>query len=363
MSHMSVADRDRETVVVGAGILGCLIARELAAADPTASVTVLDRDLVASGATRRSAGLHFPRGANPTLRAMATESQRYYAELTAVRPELPIHRLGMTVVAPERTEPGLRETYLPESGLRRVTDVPDGVTLPEGTAAWTGDGCQYADVLALTQALAAELRPKQRVEFLEGVTVTDISSDADGVRIALATGVTLTAERAVLAPGPWLADKAWRHLVEPLGARVKKIVALHIERPPAPGDGAIVFQEEDAFLLPYAHRGHWLFSYTCAEWDVDPDAVEPGLTPAHCEEARELLARYAPGLVDHCVSGRVFCDAYAPGGAPIVRPLTGDGRLLFAGAASGSGYRLAPAVAREAVRLLSAQPLSGKVMT
>lgn len=355
------ADLTRETVVVGAGVLGCLIARELLAADPTASVTVLDRDLVASGASRRSAGLHFPRGANPTVRAMATESQRYYAELSATRPELPIHRLGMTVIAPEHAEPKLRETYLPETGLRRVTDVPEGVTLPEGTAAWSGDGCQYADVPALTQALAAELRP--RVEFLEGATVTGVVTDVDGVRLTLGTGVALTAGRAVLAPGPWLADKAWRHLVEPLGARVKKIVALHIERPAVPGDGAVVFQEEDAFLLPYRHRGHWLFSYTCAEWDVDPDTVEPGLTPAHGEEARALLGRYAPGLVDRCVSGRVFCDAYAPGGAPLVRPLTDDGRLLFAGAAGGSGYRLAPALARETVRLLSGLPSPPKDTT
>ncbi|EKX66302.1 NAD(P)/FAD-dependent oxidoreductase [Streptomyces ipomoeae] len=349
---------NRETVVVGAGVLGCLIARELLAADPAASVTVLDRDMVAGGATRRSAGLHFPRGANPVVRAMAAESQRYYADLVAARPDLPIHRLAMTVVAPEHTEPKLREVYLPESDLRRATELPDGVTLPEGTAAWSGDGCQYADVPALTEALAAELRP--RAEFLEGVTVTGVTSDEDGVRLTLGTGVTLTAERVVLAPGPWLADKAWRHLVEPLGARVKKIVALHIERPPALDDGAVVFQEEDAFLLPYRHRGHWLFSYTCAGWDVDPDTVEPGLTPAHCEEAREILGRYVPGLVDRCVSGRVFCDAYAPGGAPLIRPLTDDGRLVFAGAAGGSGYRLAPAVARETVRLLSARPSSRK---
>ncbi len=354
--------RHRETVVVGAGILGCLIAREILAADPGARVTVLDRDLVAGGATRRSAGLHFPRGSTPVVRAMAAESQRYYAELAAARPELPIHRLGMTVIAPERTEPKLREVYLPEADLRRAPEVPPVVTrLPEGSVAWSGDGCQYADVPALAQALAAESRP--RAEFLEGVTVTEVATDAAGVRLTLGTGVTLTAERAVLAPGPWLAAKAWHHLVEPLGARVKKIVALHIEQPPTPDDGAVVLQEEDAFLLPYRHRGHWLFSYTCTEWDVDPDTVDPGLTPAHCEEAREVLDHYAPGLADRCVSGRVFCDAYAPGGAPLVRPLTGDGRLVFAGAAGGSGHRLAPAVARETVRLLSAQPSSRKDTT
>ncbi|MDQ0779965.1 glycine/D-amino acid oxidase-like deaminating enzyme [Streptomyces aurantiacus] len=346
-------DGVRGTVVVGAGVLGCMVAREILAADPTASVTVVDRDLVAGGASRRSAGLHFPRGAEPEVRRLAAESQRYYAELAAERPGLPIHPLGMTVVAPRSAEARLREVYLPEADLRPADSVPDGITLPEGAAAWTGDGCQYADVPALTQALAADLRP--RAEFLEGVTVTGVASDTDGVRLSLGTGATLTAERMVLAPGPWLAAKAWRHLVEPLGVRVKKIVALHIEEPPTERDGAIVLQEEDAFLLPYRQRGHWLFSYTCAEWDVDPDTVEPGLTPTHLADARKLLERYAPRLAGRGVSGRVFCDAYTTDGVPLVRPVTDDGRVVFAGAASGSGYRLAPAVARRAVRLLSAQ--------
>jgi hypothetical protein len=35
-----------------------------------------------------------------------------------------------------------------------------------------------------------------------------------------------------------------------------------------------------------------------------------------------------------------------------VRPLDEAGRIVFAGAAGGSGYRLAPAIAAEAVDLL-----------
>ncbi|MEV5492941.1 FAD-dependent oxidoreductase [Streptomyces bobili] len=345
------AGKGSEVAVIGAGIVGCVVAREILASNPGVSVTMLDRDLLAGGATRRSAGLHFPRGATPAVRAMAGESQRYYSELVTRRPDLPIHPLDMTVIAPESAEATLREVYLPEANLRRTGRVPPILAdLPAGTAAWVGDGCQYADASALTQALAAELRPQ--VRFREGVTVTDVAPGAHGVRLALSTGDTLTVERAVLAPGPWLSAPAWRHLVQPLGAEVKKIAALHIEQPPSDDDGAVVLHDEDAFLLPYRHRRHWLFSYTCPEWGVDPDTVECGLTAANLTEAREVLAHYAPRLVDRCVSGRVFCDAYGPGGAPLVRPLTDDGRLVFAGAASGSGYRLAPAIATEAVRLL-----------
>ena len=42
-----------------------------------------------------------------------------------------------------------------------------------------------------------------------------------------------------------------------------------------------------------------------------------------------------------------------------MRALPADSRLVFAGAANGSGYRLAPAIAAEAADLLHPLPTSG----
>ncbi|MEU8588231.1 FAD-dependent oxidoreductase [Streptomyces sp. NPDC048664] len=356
------ADRGRTDVaIVGAGILGVLTAREILARAPGTTVTLLERDLIGSGATRRSAGLHFPRGATATTRELAAESERFYAELRAARPELPLHPLRMSVLAPQEHEGALREAYLPEAKLRPSDDLPPQVpVLPPGYGLWEGDGCQYADVHALTQALALELRPA--AAFREGVAVTALDPGPDGVRLTLTGGAELTAGHVVLAPGPWLADPAWAELVAPLGARVKKIVALHLDVAPAPEDRAVVLHAEDAFLLPFHHRGHWLFSYTCQEWDVDPGTVEPTLTAAHLADALTLLRRYAPALAAAPASGRVFCDAYGPGNTALVRALADD-RVVFAGAASGSGYRLAPALAARAADLIPTLPRQRKATT
>ncbi|MEU3772455.1 FAD-dependent oxidoreductase [Streptomyces sp. NPDC032472] len=173
---------------------------------------------------------------------------------------------------------------------------------------------------------------------------------------AASTGETLSAAKAVLAPGPWLADPAWRSLVEPLGARVKKIVALHVDKAPQAHAGAVVFEDQDAFLLPLHHRGHWLFSCTSQEWDVEPDDIAAGLSAADLAQAHAVLERYAPGLSAHTASGRVFCDAYSPAREPLVRALDDSARVIFAGAANGSGYRLAPAIAAEAADHLGIGP-------
>jgi len=223
-----------------------------------------------------------------------------------------------------------------------------------GAGAQNVEGCHYADVDSLVRALVRDLRPRVRVR--EGVQVTGIESDSGGVELELGTGETLSVDHAVLAPGPWINAPAWRRYVEPLGLRVKKIAALHVDQSPDAGDRVRYFADDDAFLLPMAHRGHWLFSYTCQEWDVDPDTLHDGLSPAVLGEARNLLGRLAPALAEHATSGRVFCDAYSPDREPRVQALDEAGRIVFAGAANGSGYRLAPAIASEAVGLLLKLP-------
>ncbi len=343
--------------IVGAGILGCLIAREVAGRSPGAGLTVLDQGMAGSGASGRSAGLHVPGGRTERVRRMSAHSQEHYRELRKSHPELPIHPLGMTVIAAHSSEARLREVYLGEADLTRTDRVPNGLArIPEGSGAWKVEGAQYADVHALTEIIARELRP--RADVREGLRVTGIEVTENGVVLRLGTGETLTAEQVVLAPGPWLDSPAWRSFIEPLGLRVKKIVALHIERKPTERDHVIYFPDEDAFLLPLPHRGHWLFSYTCKEWDVDPDSLAGGLSAENVAEAHRCLRRYAPELAGTRTSGRVFCDAYSPDGEPLVRPLDDAGRLVFAGATNGSGYRLAPAIASEAADLLH---LSSKV--
>ncbi|MFE9575442.1 NAD(P)/FAD-dependent oxidoreductase [Nocardia sp. NPDC006044] len=340
----------RAVAVIGGGIIGCLIAREVISRSPDTPVVVFDRDGIGSGASRRSAGLHFPRGATDQVRRMTAYSHDYYLDLVAKHPALPIHSLGMTVVA-RQTAASLGDVYLDHTALAPTVAVPGGlVRVPRDAGVWRGQGCHYADVPGVAQAIAHDLRG--RVTFREGLRVNAIEDSGAEVLLQLSTGETYPAARVVLAPGPWLADPAWRDLVAPLNARVKKVVALHIEQVPGPDDGVIVFQDEDAFLLPLRHRGHWLFSYTHDEWDVDPDTVSGGLDDGVLAAAMPLLHQYSPALAEHAVGGRVFCDAYSPDRQPQVRALDPAGRVIFAGAANGSGYRLAPAIAAEAAGLL-----------
>lgn len=349
-----------DVAIAGAGILGCMIARMLVSRAPRASVVLIDRDLAGSGVSRRSAGLSLPLGATDRLRRMAAYSQDYYRELRRACPGLPLYPLRLCVVVPPADVAVMRSAYLDSARLAHAPGDAGGmVGGPAHMQIWSGEGCHYADVYAVVQALARQLRG--RVSLREGASVTAIEPSGSQVTLRLGTGEVVTAGRVVIAPGAWLDAPAWRGLVEPLGLRVKKIVALHIEQKPAATDPVIVFSAHDnAFLLPVRHRGHWLLSYTCQEWDVDPDAPPAGLSARSLADARRILDYYATGLADRCMAGRVCCDAYSQAREPVARALDGHGRVVFAGAANGSGYRLAPAIAAAAVGLLDVEGQQGR---
>ena len=338
-----------DLAIVGGGVIGALIAREALEAVPDATVAVLDRGLIGQGASGRSAGVHFPRGATERVRSMSEYSHHAWERLAAAL-ALPIRAVDATVVSSGAPDL-VADTYLWLGDRTRPADPSRGWAAPPGARAWTLPGCNYADVQGVTARVLAELR--DRVLVLEGTEVTGLTSDGEH-RLTLGQGGQLLARRVVLAPGPWIGHPAWADLVGPLRLRVKKVVAAHLDLSPAPGDQLAIFHDEDAFLLPRHDRGHFLFSYTCDRWDVTPGDTDLVLTRSDLDDARAVLARFAPGLVDRCNSGRVFCDAFSPRREPVVTELRPG--LVFAGAANGSGYRLAPAIAAETLAALDTTP-------
>ncbi|MGH3767203.1 MAG: NAD(P)/FAD-dependent oxidoreductase [Pseudonocardiaceae bacterium] len=338
-----------DLAIVGGGVIGALVAHEAVAAFPDATIAVLERGLIGQGASSRSAGVHFPRGATARVRSMTEHSHRVWERL-ATELDLPIREVDATVVATGDAD-AISTTYLRLGDETAPADPARGWAAPPGARAWTLHGCHYADVQGVAGRVLARLR--DHVTVLEGTEVTELSSDGEH-RLTLGQGRELLARRVGLVPGPWIAHPAWADLVAPLGLRVKKVVATHLESSPAPDDPLTIFHDEDAFLLPLHGRGHFLFSYTCDRWDVAPDDVELVLERSDLDDARAVLGLFAPDLVARCNSGRVFCDAYSPRREPVVAELRPG--LVFAGAASGSGYRLAPAIAAETVAALDLTP-------
>jgi glycine/D-amino acid oxidase-like deaminating enzyme len=346
--------------VVGAGIVGAFAAYEAAAELPDRRIAVLERSLVASGATRYSAGLDFPYGQTPLRRSMASASGAVYADLAAADPTLPVRELPLLCVASTETLEshlgrfvGPKPRFATPDERRLLIDAYPGLRLADNQVILTGIRCRHGHPARVAAGLLERARALGTLGW-EGAEVTGVRADRDGVLLSLADGRCLLAEQALLAPGPWALRGPASAIARRAGMRVKKVVSLHVDSRPQNVDPVLFLLDDDAFLLPLLDDGRRLFSFTAQEWDCPPESSRLRITREDRELALSVLRRFCPPLVPLSRSGRVFADAYGPNSDPVIATDPALPNVVLAGGGSGSGYRLAPAIARRALELLSA---------
>ncbi|MEU6280211.1 FAD-dependent oxidoreductase [Streptomyces sp. NPDC047028] len=351
-----------DLAVVGAGAVGALAAYYAVRRDPGRRVAVITHAGRGTGATRLSAGFDTPTGHNPAQRALAARSTALFDGLAtalgdAGRAPVDVRwlvtrentaALDATMADGGRTRPvtGEQRTLLDRTfpGLAHGDDQALLATAPMtvGRPQWLAD------------RLLDEVLGRPGNLLLEGLRVTDVRRAGGRVELVAADGSRITAAKAVLAPGPWALDGPVAAAARARGARVKKVVAFHVMVPPPPGAPALVLEDADAFLLPDRPGGRWIFSITSPDWDRGPG--EPLAVDTRDRElALALLARHVPGFLPHLLGGRVFSDCFTPGHVPVVDTVGGADVVMAIGG-SGSGYRLAPAMAEDALDLLDGRP-------
>ncbi|HEX2205123.1 MAG TPA: FAD-dependent oxidoreductase, partial [Longimicrobium sp.] len=299
-----------ELAVVGAGVVG--VSAAYLAARSGARVLLLDQAAVGAGATRWSAALDVPWAPEPAKRALADESAalwKAFSREAGVR----LRRLPCFAVV----EDGDRERVIAGFGGAAREASQAALVYVTGYVEPGASAC----VLALDRALRpppvettrrlARAARRGGAEVWEGARVDALEADGEGQALHLGDGRRVRARRVLVATGPWIgrgpgAEAARRH-----GVRVKTVAALHVDARPRPGAPAVLFPDDDAFLLPMPERGQWLFSFASQAWDPAPEGPHV-IGPSDWGRALEILSRRAPSLTGRVRGGRVFCDAFAP---------------------------------------------------
>jgi len=349
LSHFDLA-------VVGAGIVGATVTAEARRRRPRASVLLLDQSLAGSGATRYSAALSTPTGASPAHRRLVQRAGRWYSDLERTGAALPRRSLLTYWVVGEASAAGFTKEFVSDPpvpaanrDLARLRELHSDLAIGPAEVVFRSDGGVWAGSAADTaKALAYGLNQAEGCGCREGVRVEDVEPEGDAFLLRTHTGDRLRSRHVVLATGPWLADDPGQG---PLGwgLRVKKVAALHLALRPRAHDPAIVFWDEDAFLLPMPAAGFTLFSFHCDTWDVRPESADLVVERSERDAALGVLARRSTRLAASHAGGRAFCDGYLPGRLPLVCEDPARPGVLLAGGCSGSGFRLAPALAELAL--------------
>jgi glycine/D-amino acid oxidase-like deaminating enzyme len=347
-----------DLAIVGAGIIGATTAWLAHVRKPEWHIVLLDRSFIGDGATHYSAALDLPFGRNPRQQAMVTRSISFYRDLKAQYPELPIKEIPFVLVAHANDISNAAAAFVDAdlhlAGMQEWQQVClkyPALALPQDHVAMMGNNARHSSSTQLTSALVNEACNDGHVECWEGAEVRHVEDIPCSHMLILGDGRRMTAKRVVIATGPWLTAGPGGAFSQAAGIRIKKVAAMHIDWCPPPDAPVLYFAAEDAFLLPFQDKRKLLLSFTVQEWDCPAEISRLRIDPDDRVLALSILNRYCPSLAEHCSGGRVFCDAYSQDRAPFVARISTSHSLVVAGACSGSGVRLAPAIALEALEL------------
>lgn len=343
-------DRTSQVVVIGAGIVGCAVAYELARRG--VRVRVVERREVGQGATRASAGVLAPyieaHDRRPLL-DLTTRSLDLYDEFVARIVEdsgaaVQYVRTGTLEIAagPDDAarlagihaacvEHGIGAELLDAAAVRRVE--PQLAPAVRGGLLVESHGFIGASELtaALRRAAAAH-----GVSFETSSAATRVTRNDAGLRIETA-GKAFACEAAVMAAGSW-SGHVEIDGAAPVPIRPVRGQLLHLGWP-APPLRRVIWAP-DCYLVPWSD-GSVLAGATIEEVGFDERATVAGV-----RELIDATRRVAPGVSDASFQeARVGLRPATPDELPVIGPSAAVPGLVYACGHFRNGILLAPLTA------------------
>jgi glycine/D-amino acid oxidase-like deaminating enzyme len=211
-------------------------------------------------------------------------------------------------------------------------------------------GCQstFAKSYEVIQKLLDKSISSGKVTIHESVKVEDISTNQKQLKVHTDFGM-FTTNYLINTTGPWIKQD----LPNTQRFRIKKIVCFNIHGfEVSERDPVLYFFEKDAFIFPDKARNRHVLSITSQEWDCKPNPAKLEFNEEDKNIAIQLMTRSFKGNHYQLIGGRKFCDSYAHQNTPEVFQDERTPKIIYANGGSGSGFRLAPAIAANILKVI-----------
>lgn len=350
-----------DVIIIGAGVQGASLAFHLA--ERGVHPVVLEKGVVASGATGRSSGLvrmHYDVEAEARL---ACRSHTYFSDwATRIGGECGFTRVGFVQLVRRDEVEALRANVAMQRRVGITTELVDadevrrllpGIAIGDDQVAAYEPLSGYADPTQTAGSLVSAAVARG-ARLVQGCAVTGVrASDGRVVGVDTSRGA-FDAPIVVDAAGAWagrvaamvgieLPLKVWRHDV----AYVLR--PPEIPRHPAFIDFDNAFYarpEGESLTLVALEDGNPVTSDASA--DAPVDAAAPGFIEKAAERVVQRLPEFARAGLHSAHSGQ---DGITPDQHPIIGPAGPDGFWLDCGY-SGTGFKTAPAVGASLAQLI-----------
>jgi sarcosine oxidase, subunit beta len=349
-----------DVAVIGAGVHGASVAFHLAGRG--VRTVVLERSAAAGGPTGRSSAIVRAYYTNAFLASVARDSIEMFRDFEQhTGRSSGFRETGLLVLHPPEDEATVREVVprLNDQGI--PTDLLEPQQVVAEWPAFDLDGIAiaaferdagYADPVLTTQGMLERAR-ELGAETRYG-RVTAIEPDGEAWTLTTGEGTTVTAERVLIAAGPWS-----QGLAAMVGAELPLTVERHIVatfawgddvRVPAHGDlpNGYYFRPEgdELFLVGPLHP----------EPTVDPDDFDERVGPDEASQLGARVVKRAPPLL-HATSRGGWASLYdvSPDWQPVIGEIAP--RVFVDAGTSGHGFKLAPALGAHIADLITGAPV------
>jgi glycine oxidase len=341
MARQRTAGTEWDVVVVGGGIIGCAVARELARRG--AKTIVLDARAVGAGATQASAGVLAPYIEAPSdgpLHSLTVESLSLYDEfVSSVTRESDVaieyRRCGTLEVAHDATaaehlkalgewvrSKGIEARWIDASDVGRIepalAPTRGGLVVPSHG---------YVHATQLTHALADAAR-RHGAEVHGGRRVDGMTADSDSATVTAGSDV-YRARTVVIAAGSWSSEIAPETSVAPVRGQLVRVR----------WDGAPIQRilwSELCYIVPWVD-GTLLVGATVEQVGFD-ERVTVGGVRALLNAASAML----PAIADATfLEARVGLRPSTPSGLPVIRRSAQHPTVVYATGHFRNGILLA----------------------
>ena len=338
-------------IVVGAGIIGCAIGRELAKRG--VSVRIFEGRTIGAGATRASAGVLAPyieAHEHPALFELTIRSLDMYDRFVhdvAAESGIAIEyrRCGTLQIAGDDSAAGkLQEAVLtgPDGGAMRWLAGAEARSLepslsPTVAGAILVGAHGYVAAPALTEALAwAALRHGARIEATDRVIA--VRQDGENPLVETSEGQIWPARQVIIAAGSWSGQIEGLGLPE--GAlRPVRGQLLHLQWPGPPLRH--ILWGAECYIVPW-RDGRLLVGATVEEVGFDERTTAAGVRDL-LDAACDLLPEAWRATF---IEARVGLRPATPDGLPLVGPSPSAAGVIYATGHFRNGILLAPLTAR-----------------
>jgi glycine oxidase len=343
---------DCDLLIVGAGIIGCAIAR--AAANRGVRTVVVEARAIGGGATQASAGVLAPYIEAPSdspLHALTVESLALYDDFVAeVAREsnvaIEYRRCGTLEVADDAngerhlkalarwaTAKGVTAKWLEPL---EVSQLESGLAPTRGGLLVSTHG--YVHAMQLTNALAEAAR-RSGAQVQVGRRVDAIATEGHQA-IVKAGDRSYRARSVVVAAGSWSSDLAGETAVSPVRGQ---LVRVRLEGPPLQR----VLWSEQCYLVP------WLDGTLLIGATVEQVGFDERVTAAGVQGLLTAATAVLPAVANATfLDARVGLRPATPSGLPVIRRSVEHPAVIYATGHFRNGILLAPRTAKRVADLL-----------